>query len=141
MSDPWEALGLAPGTAFAEVRARWLDLCRQLHPDHHHDPAAADRLAVVNSAYVALRAEHDRERPPTTEATFSVSLFDALLEAACDVGDVVDAVEPDSVDLRIDGGWCHVELVGEVLRVDTLHVDADRVCDQLTAAMARYLAG
>jgi hypothetical protein len=139
MADPWEVLGLAPGTAFAEVRARWLELTRRLHPDHHHDAAAASRLAVVNSAYVALKAERGREGPPVAEATFPDAVFEALLQAAADIGDVTDAAEPCSVDLRVDGGWCHAELVGDLLTVDTLNVDPDRVCDQLTAAMGRYI--
>lgn len=133
MPDAWQVLGLEPGSPWPEVRARWRRLCKELHPDRHDDPAAARRLAEVNAAYSAL-GEHDRR------ATIaSPDLFEALLQAACDVGDVTDADEPCSIDMRVGAGWARVEIAGNVLSVDTMHADADAVCDALVTALGRYL--
>ena len=164
MPDSWQVLGVAPGTAWPLVRARWLALSRQLHPDHHGDASAAARLADINAAYAALRRDHDLDpngNPPTVDrgggdgggpvpartATFTVSdfrpvVFEALLSAAADIGDLTDADEPFSLDLRIGGGFCHIELVpeagGSVVTVETARVDADAVSDQLIEALVRY---
>lgn len=130
-------LGVEPGAPWEEVRARWRLLCKELHPDRHHDPAAAGRLAEVNAAYSSL-GERDHRDVRSATVTFP-DVFEALLQAACDVGDVTDADEPCSIDLRVGAGWAHVELAGDVLTVDTMHADADDVCDALLAAMVRYL--
>lgn len=51
-------LGLAPGATRAEVRARWLSLVQDWHPDRATDPADALRrnraLAEINAAYRSL---------------------------------------------------------------------------------------
>ena len=58
-----------------------------------------------------------------------------------DVGDVTRADEPFSLDMWIDGGSCHVELVpeagGSLLTVDCFGADAAVVSDALAAALAR----
>jgi hypothetical protein len=139
--DAWEVLGVPPGTPHQAVRARWLALCKELHPDRHGDPLAARRLAEVNAAYSSLagsRGEHDRSAATVATVTFP-DVFEALLEAACDVGDVTRAVEPSSIDMRVGAGWAHLELRGDVLTVDTMHADADAVCDEVLGAMLRYL--
>jgi hypothetical protein len=147
VSDPWEVLGLDPGTPPGEVRARWLALSRELHPDHHHDAGAARRLAVVNAAYAALRVERGRGEPAAPTATFTVSdarpaVFESLLMAAADIGDLTDADEPATLDLRLWGGWCHVELAEAagktVVNVEGDRIDPELACEALIAALVRY---
>ena len=144
--DDWRVLGLEPGASAAEARERWLDLVKQLHPDRHGDPAAARRLAEVNAAYDRLRATFGERETVAATSTFAVddfrpAVFDAVLQAAVDVGDVTRADEPFSLDMWVDGGSCHVELVpeagGSLLTVDCFGADATVVSDALAAALAR----
>jgi len=138
---------VARGASAAEVRAHWLELVKQLHPDTHADPAAAARLAEVNAAYDRLRpAEPDAGHAPPPARTFAVDdfrpvVFEAVLLAAVDVGDVTHADEPFSLDMWVGGGSCHVELVpeagGSVVSVDCVNVDAGTVAEALAAAIAR----
>jgi curved DNA-binding protein CbpA len=180
VSGAWDVLGLEAGSPWPEVRARWLTLVKELHPDHHGDPVAARRLAEVNAAYASLlRADpgvadtpdqRDRRAPPDrspgrggddgaadpdgpdgglSTAAFAVSefrpvVFDALMLAAADVGDVTDADEPFSLDLFVEGpptGFCHVELVpeagGSLVTVDSEHVDAGDVSAILQDSLER----
>lgn len=153
MSDDWEVLGIASGATPAEIRSRWLALVKELHPDRHGDRAAAERLAEVNAAYGRLRLLRDpvgtASTPPTSDAaatTFAVDdfrpvVFEAVLLAAVDVGDVTHADEPFSLDMWVGGGSCHVELVpqagGSVVSVDCLNVDAAVVAEALAVAIAR----
>jgi curved DNA-binding protein CbpA len=162
MADDWEVLGIVPGASPAEVRARWLALVKQLHPDRHGDPAAAARLAEVNAAYDRLRAPvtsgatGGRDAPgrpaapgpppaPAPASTFAVDefrpvAFEAVLLAAVDVGDVTHTDEPFSLDMWVGGGACHVELVpqagGSVVSVDCVTVDAGVVAEALAVALA-----
>ncbi|MBK0400445.1 molecular chaperone DjiA [Limibaculum sp. M0105] len=63
--DPWSVLGIAPGADPVEVRARYRELVRELHPDqmvargvpHEARRLAEQRLATVNDAYAQLRAD------------------------------------------------------------------------------------
>jgi len=55
MSDPYEVLGLEPGSGEAEVRRRYLELVRRHPPDR--DP---DRFAAVRLAYDQLRDPQKR---------------------------------------------------------------------------------
>jgi len=164
VSGAWEVLGLDAGCPWPEVRARWLTLAKQLHPDHHGDPVAARRLAEVNAAYASLlRADPagtseaadcpaggsgDPEGGVST-AVFTVGefrpvVFEALILAVADVGDVTDTDEPFSLDLFVEGpptGFCHVELVpeagGSLVTVDSEHVDAGDVSAVLRDALGR----
>ncbi len=188
MSGAWEVLGLDAGSPWPEVRARWLTLVKQLHPDLHRDPAAAYRLAEINAAYASLlhavraiagrpdiAADRDVAGGPDTAdpdvaggpdtaadrdvaggpdagvstAVFTVGefrpvVFEALILAAADVGDVTDADEPFSLDLFVEGpptGFCHLELLPEAggsrVTVDSEHVDAGTVSAVLRDALGR----
>ncbi len=50
MNDPYEALGLSPDAAEAEIRRRYLELVREFPPDR-----SPERFAAVHAAYEALR--------------------------------------------------------------------------------------
>ena len=162
MADDWEVLGVRRGAAPDEVRAHWLALVKQLHPDLGGGAHAAARLAEVNAAYHRLR--HDGEGgggpaappngpPPSptvakngaSPAAFAVDdfrpvVFEAVLLAAVDVGDVTRTDEPFSLDMWVGGGSCHVELFpqagGSVVSVDCANVDAGPVAEALAAAIA-----
>jgi hypothetical protein len=169
VSGAWEVLGLDAGSPWPEVRARWITLVKQLHPDHHRDPVAAYRLAEINAAYASLlhavpagdgdiaggpdiAADGDIAGGPdagVSTAVFTVGefrpvVFEALILAAADVGDVTDADEPFSLDLFVEGpptGFCHLELVPEAggsrVTVDSEHVDAGVVSAVLRDALER----
>jgi curved DNA-binding protein CbpA len=158
--DDWEVLGVRPGAPLAEVRSRWVALAKELHPDLGGGDAAAARLAEVNAAYGRLRqtaADGDpavpggdagvpRGRDGQGVATafavddFRPVVFEAVLLAAVDVGDVTRADEPFSLDMWVGGGSCHVELFpqagGSVVSVDCANVDAGQVAEALAAAIA-----
>src|SRR5919204_4602667 len=66
-SDPYAALGLAPGASAAEIRAAFRRLAREYHPDVNPDPAAPARFRAVVAAYELLsdparRAAYDAGR-------------------------------------------------------------------------------
>jgi len=131
VADSWVILGLAPGTPWPQVRARWLLLAKDLHPDTRggdapaRRDALARRLAEVNAAYQALaedtrRARQEVASPPEEgappdragqvggSATFTVDdfrpvVFDALTVASADLGDVTDSDEPFSLELFVEG--------------------------------------
>ena len=50
MSDPYEVLGLVPGSDDTEIRRRYLELVRRYPPDRH-----PQRFAAVREAYEELR--------------------------------------------------------------------------------------
>ena len=148
--DPWAVLGLTPATPPDEVRRRWLALAKALHPDRGGDPLAAARLAEVNAAYTTvMSADREPAEDAATGATggtamFSVAalraaVFDALVLASTDLGDVTDSDEPFSLDLRIDGGLCHVELTpeagGSVVTIDSEQLDPVAVGQALVAGL------
>ena len=62
--DPWDVLGVEPGTPVAEVRAAWRRLVRESHPDRmqaHGLPKEALRLAearmaAINAAWEEISA-------------------------------------------------------------------------------------
>lgn len=55
-SDHHRALGVRPDAAPEEIRAAYLRLMRDVHPDHRPgDPAAAEAARRANIAYRALR--------------------------------------------------------------------------------------
>lgn len=62
--DPREVLGVAPGADVDEVTAAFRRLAKQWHPDTVGDRAAADRMALINAAYAALRVPGP---PPSDE--------------------------------------------------------------------------
>jgi len=165
--DDWDVLGVPPGAPVAVVRERWVSLVKELHPDLGRGEAAAARLAEVNAAYRRLRATAGAGAagpapPPAAEAdvtarpapssggaaagtVFTVDdfrpvVFEAVLLAAVDVGDVTRAEEPFSLDMWVGGGSCHVELFpqagGSVVSVDCANVDAGEVAEALAAAIA-----
>jgi len=153
MVDPWELLGLAPGTPWPHVRARWLALAKDLHPDRRADDDAdlrrtlSGRLAEVNRAYQQLAAARDAAsavdpaptppHPEAATATFAIDdfrpvVFEAVVVASAAVGDITDSEEPFSLELFVEGspgrrgGFCHVELAPEA-GGSVISVDSDQV--------------
>lgn len=67
-ADHYAALGLSPAASQTEIRAAYLRVMRDSHPDHaRDDPTAADQARRANAAYevlgdVAARAAYDRLR-------------------------------------------------------------------------------
>lgn len=63
--DPYELLGIVPGTSFVEIKKRYKSLVRELHPDKQIAAGvpvemvklATDRLSKINAAYGALEKE------------------------------------------------------------------------------------
>jgi DnaJ like chaperone protein len=63
--DPYEVLGVEPGTGFAEIKSKYKSLVKELHPDRQIAagvPAemvklSTDRLSRINDAYSVLEKE------------------------------------------------------------------------------------
>ena len=63
--DPYEALGVEPGTSMIDIKKKYKSLVRELHPDKQIAagvPAemvklATDRLSRINDAYGVLEKE------------------------------------------------------------------------------------
>lgn len=68
--DPYAALGVDPGADRAAIRAAYLRLMREHHPDRHPGDRAAEKAArELNAAFHVLgdearRAAYDRLREP-----------------------------------------------------------------------------
>ena len=66
--DPFEILGVAPGTPFRDIKAKYRKLVRDLHPDKQIASGvppemvqlATDRMARINVAYGKIAQEHDQ---------------------------------------------------------------------------------
>jgi len=71
-NDPYDVLGVDPGADAATIRAAYLALMHEYHPDHRPgDGDAAELARRVNAAYGILgdqnrRAAHDRRRGART---------------------------------------------------------------------------
>lgn len=68
--DPYAELGVTPGSDATEIRAAYLRLMREHHPDRQ---GSAERAARLNAAYEVLgdprrRAAHDRRHDPRRPA-------------------------------------------------------------------------
>lgn len=112
---------------------------------------AEHRLAEVNAAYDALAQAWAHapvaSAPPVVAFAvegFRPAVFEALVVAVADVGDVTDADEPFSLDLFAEGpppGFCRLELVpdagGTVVMVSSESIDADAVAAMLVMALQR----
>lgn len=55
--DPHEVLGVATGAPLAEVTAAYRRLAKRWHPDRAPSAESADRMALINAAYDALRTD------------------------------------------------------------------------------------
>jgi hypothetical protein len=128
VQDPYAVLGVGAQSSPEAVRAAWLALVKALHPDRltaatTGDRARAERrLSDVNAAYAAVRADwHQPPAWPTGPASFVVQadpplVFEALVLAAGDLGEVTDTDEPFSFVIHVEGpptGYCWVGLFGE----------------------------
>lgn len=61
-ADPYTLLGVGRRASMREVRAAYLKLVKELHPDGRAlDPIAAERLKAINKAYHDVRALERRE--------------------------------------------------------------------------------
>jgi len=61
-TDPYTRLGVGRRASMREVRAAYLKLVKELHPDGRSlDPLAAERLKAINKAYHDVRALERRE--------------------------------------------------------------------------------
>ena len=61
-ADPYTLLGVGRRASMREVRAAYLKLVKELHPDGRSlDPLAAERLKAINKAYHDVKALERRE--------------------------------------------------------------------------------
>lgn len=103
----YDTLGVRPDASPAEVRAAYLRLARELHPDTHLDRPEADRRAAerrlqdVNRAWSVLRDDtrrrtYDRDRvaPPRTRPTPGPTPPRPVPPRIDDDDDLVDVAPP-----------------------------------------------
>ncbi|HXE70666.1 MAG TPA: pentapeptide repeat-containing protein [Hyphomicrobiaceae bacterium] len=63
--NPYAVLGVPRGASLPEIRAAYLKLVKELHPDGRAlDPTASELLKAVNKAYQDLRARARQPAPP-----------------------------------------------------------------------------
>ena len=59
----WALFDLSPDTDMAEVKKRYNELAKSLHPDHNRDdPKAVEKLKEINLAYSVLRKNAMKEK-------------------------------------------------------------------------------
>jgi len=109
MQDAFEQLGLAPRFDLdeAELERAWLQRSAALHPDLGADPEAADALAALNEAKVALSDPERRAnlllarlRGPSKEddRTLPPEFLTAMME-------VQEAIDEEGADLDEWRSW------------------------------------
>jgi len=74
MTDPYEVLGLPPGSDDDVIRRRYLELVKQFSPEHH-----PEKFAGIRQAYDSLRDLDTRLRYRLFEAGKHENI-DALIE-------------------------------------------------------------
>ena len=74
MTDPYQLLGLPPDSDDEAIRRRYLELVRQLSPEHH-----PEKFAAVRAAYEQLRDLDTRLRYRLFEAGKQETV-DAIIE-------------------------------------------------------------
>jgi hypothetical protein len=83
--DPHSVLGVGRRASRQEIRAAYLRLAKELHPDGRlADPVAAERMKEINDAYQELkgyggRAEARRSEARRSRAVFVVGALSAML--------------------------------------------------------------
>ena len=78
MTDPYQVLGLPPGSDDEAIRRRYLELVRQFTPERH-----PERFAAVRQAYERLRDLNTRLRYRLFEAGRNESVEAIIEELAC----------------------------------------------------------
>lgn len=113
----YETLGVRPDASAADIRAAYLRLARELHPDTHLDRPEADRRAAerhlqdVNRAWSVLRDDtrrraYDRDRaaPPRTPSSGPPSGSSSGSAGSRPVPPRVEEDDDDLVDVAPGGG-------------------------------------
>ena len=92
-SNPYTVLGVPHSASLPEIRAAYLKLVKELHPDGRElDPAAGELLKAVNKAYQDLKARAREPQPPQPRwfarpgAFFVISFFASSLTLLALVG-------------------------------------------------------
>jgi hypothetical protein len=83
--DPYDILGVRRGAAAREIRAAYLRLVKELHPDGRTpapddpDREAGERLKAINEAYRALRTAGAERRSWARGAVFAAGVLSSAL--------------------------------------------------------------
>ena len=60
-TNPYDSLGLLPGSPLVDIKRRYRQLAKQYHPDRNSDTAASEaKLREINAAYQLLSDSHTR---------------------------------------------------------------------------------
>ena len=90
-ADAYSVLGVKPKASIQEVRAAWLRLVKELHPDAgFDDPTASEHLKAINLAYQTLKnleqgrtvGNAERRTFRSARATFVIFLLLPIVAAA-----------------------------------------------------------
>ena len=93
--DPYTLLGVPRRASIQEIRAAYLALVKELHPDGRElDPVASEQLKAINKAYQDLKArqrlvaarEAEVRSNSRPRAAFAVSFLGSILIASAVVG-------------------------------------------------------
>jgi uncharacterized protein YjbI with pentapeptide repeats len=95
-ADPYEVLGVSPGTSMRDIRAAWLRLVRELHfilPSG--EPRVSERLKTINRAYQRLREQErhaaQRHGAPWSTSRNAQAVFAVFFLISAVVGTVIAA--------------------------------------------------
>ena len=102
--DHYATLGVEPGASAVEIRAAYLTLLREYHPDRNHSPEAVERTKAIIAAFKVLsdfdqRSHYDWDRRRDREAAEA----DAAAAAAHTTRNV--AIGAGGIGLAALGAW------------------------------------
>ncbi|KAL0483757.1 hypothetical protein AKO1_013943 [Acrasis kona] len=60
--DPFQILGIDPGSSKEQIKKRYYKLCQQYHPDRNKSPNAADKMTKINRAYDEVKCGTYRKK-------------------------------------------------------------------------------
>ena len=98
--DPYAVLGVSRNADLREIRAAYVRLVKDLHPDAHaYDPLADERLKAINNAYQDLKDLHRLSASPNTRsgsfarrsAVFAASFLTSVATVLAIVGGLYGA--------------------------------------------------
>jgi DnaJ-domain-containing protein 1 len=152
----YEVLGVQKNSSQAEIKAKYLNLARQYHPDRAKDKEVADRLFVqINRAYTTLRnptkraqydatliaAEQTSMRPPSSQQGYSPVQSQQTYvapQAQHVTSDVVRSWLEQASRLQIQGnGVQALDLCNKVIAADPSNLQAVILAGDLLAQASR----
>ena len=101
LPDPYAILGVHRNTSADELRQRYLDLARKLHPDVTNNPADAANFAAIVEAYESVR-DGGCGRRRSSGRVRGVRIVDGILVASIEALKRDPAYDVHTIRLRLE---------------------------------------